>query len=119
MYDEVVFDILNPNRTTRGWKKADKLGCLGGYLPKNIAFGARPGLSSCIQDIVHLFLPLYTLEEYRTSEQEEQLSKMMVSKEVNGGVEMIKLIQDLLKEAEVLNKTDPKKWPANDKAEKQ
>lgn len=42
----------------------------------------------------------------------------MVSKEVNGGVKMAKLIQDLLKEAEVLNKTEPEKWPANDKAKK-
>lgn len=71
IYDEQVNDLTDPIHSGGRVLKADKLGCPGRYLPKNIAFETRPGLSSCIQDIAHLFLPLYTLEEYRTSEQEE------------------------------------------------
>lgn len=116
MFDEENPDIFNPSRTTGGEKKADKLGRPFGYFPKNIDFETRPGLSGCIRKLAHLFFPLYIPEEFRTPEQQEQLSNMVESLKKNGGVDMINFIQDLLKEAEV---SDPKKWPANDKAEKQ
>lgn len=118
MYDEELLNGPEQNSKKGGEKKADKLRSLGGYLPDDFDFKTRPGLTECILQVADLFSPLYLRKRSRKPEHEDQISRMTKSLEENGGVDMIKIIEATMEKAKELKKTQPEKWPVNDKAEK-